>query len=749
MTVLAAAVLLWSGTASAAAPVEEPSTSVLRGRVLDAQTGEAIAKATVTLPALKMETSTDAAGHFSFAAVPPGDVELLVTTIGYGLGRKTVRVSATETEVEIRVGQEALKRAEELVVEAPPFDPVDVAAPAAHNLRGVELRNLGGVITDDPLRSVQSLPGVATGDDFYANFATRGSGFSAVGFYLDGVLMNAPFHTIRDSNEAYSLTILNGDVVESLSLLGGGAPARYGDRTGAVLDVQTREGNREEFSGRASLGATGIYSTLEGPLGAGQKASWLVSARKSYLDYVLDRIDVEAGTVIGYYDVTGRLALHPTPTQTVGLTFLHGRSKWREGDQSDPNLAESARAGTDVGVLQWRHDSPAWRLGLQAFATHETGRNVEGPVETFQATTDQWGFRAEGSRGLGAHRVEGGLLLRHLGEQAVSRDSDFARRTIVLQDYDAGAAQWGGYVQDTWAPGSGRLSLTAGGRFDSFAETGETRVLPRASVQVALARRTRIMAAFGDHAQFPSFGALYGQYGNPDLEAERSRHVTFALEQGLGERTRVRVDVYLQEEDGLLYAQDAEWRRENGRVVVPGLHAPLRNALTGDSWGIETLLQRRSANGLSGWIAYSYGQARRRDEAAGLEFDSDFDQRHTVTLYTSYRLNETLNLSAKFRYGSGFPLAGFYRGQVPAPVTLAEERNTLRPDAYGRLDVRANKAWLFRGWKLTLFGEVINVFDRENARYDVDGIALPGGRVFVSRDTLFPLIPAVGVVVDF
>src|SRR4029079_16903314 len=103
--------------------------------------------------------------------------------------------------------------------------------PAAHNLRGVELRNLGGVITDDPLRSVQSLPGVATGDDFYASFAPRASGFSSVGFYLDGVLMAAPFHTIRDSNDAYSLTILNGDVVESVSLISGSAPARYRDPT--------------------------------------------------------------------------------------------------------------------------------------------------------------------------------------------------------------------------------------------------------------------------------------------------------------------------------------------------------------------------------------------------------------------------------------------------------------------------------------------------------------------------------------
>lgn len=744
---LVPAALLLAGAASAAA--EDGSTAPLRGRVLDAQTGEAIAKAAVTLPALQMSTSTDASGLFSFAAVPKGDVELLVTTIGYGLGRQVVRVSAPDAEVEIRVGQEALKRSEDVLVETPPFDPLAVDAPAAHSLRGVELRNLGGVVTDDPLRSVQSLPGVATGDDFYASFAARGSGFSSVGFYLDGVLMAAPFHTIRDANDAYSLTILNGDVVDSVSLLGGGAPARYGDRTGAVLDVHTREGSREEFSGRASLGATGVYSTLEGPLGARKQGSWLVSARKSYLDYVLDRLDVESGTVIGYFDVTGRLALHPSPTQTIGLTLLHGRSKWRQGDQNDPNEAESARAGSDVGVLQWRHDSPAWRLGLQAFATHETGRNLEGPVETFRSATDQWGFRADAARGLGAHRIEGGLLLRHVGDQAVRRDTDGTRATIVLQDYDAGAAQTGAYVQDTWAPTNGRVSVTVGGRLDSFGETGETRVLPRASAQATLAHRTRLLAAFGDYAQFPSFEALHGQYGNPELDAERSRHFTVALEQGLGERTRVRVDAYHQEEDGLLYALDSEWRRVDGRVVVPALHAPLHNALTGHSRGIEVLLQRRSANGLSGWIAYTYGEAHRREETDGLEFDSDFDQRHTFTLYTSYRLSETLNLSAKFRYGSGFPVAGFYTGQVPAPVTLAQERNTLRPDAYGRLDLRANKAWLFRGWKLTLFGEVINVFDHDNVRYDVNRIALPAGRVFLSGETLFPLLPAVGVVVDF
>src|SRR5262249_28236589 len=182
----------------------------------------------------------------------------------------------------------------------------------------------------------------------------------------------------------------------------------------------------------------------------------------------------------------------------------------------------------------------------------------------------------------------------------------------------------------------------------------------------------------------------------------------------------------------------SEWRLEGDEVVIPRVGAPLLNALTGWSRGFDVLVQRRSANGVSGWIAYSYGQARRHDAQEGLEFDADFDQRHTVTAYASARLSETLNLSVKYRYGSGFPLPGFIQVGAGGATFLSEQRNEYRPDAYGRLDLRANKAWLFRGWKLTLFGEVLNVLGRENARYFFDRIEFRTARVFVSSDGLFP-----------
>ena len=302
-------------------PADDPPADV-KGRVVDAQTGEPIAKAVVTVRERQSETVTDASGRFRLADLPAGSVELVVTTVGYGLAQRTLAVGGPE--VEIRLTQEALRRAEEVAVSTSAFDPADLAAPAAQVLAGTELRNLGNVLVDDPLRSVQSLPGVTASDEFEATFAVRGSGFETVGLYIDGVLMSAPFHTIRDVNDGYSLTLVNGDVVDSITLLAGSAPARYGERTGSVLGLKLREGSREEFFGRASLGATGVYATLEGPLGGAKKTSWLLSARKSYLDYVLDRLET-SGFVLGYYDVTARLAHHPSASQTLALGLLHGR----------------------------------------------------------------------------------------------------------------------------------------------------------------------------------------------------------------------------------------------------------------------------------------------------------------------------------------------------------------------------------------------------------------------------------------
>jgi TonB dependent receptor/CarboxypepD_reg-like domain/TonB-dependent Receptor Plug Domain len=724
----------------------------VRGRVVDARTGEPLAKALVSIRRLEIESVTDAKGLFVLENVPAGAAEISVTTVDYGVEKKAIVVGPDLGDVEIHIGQESLRRFEKVTVTTAPFEPEDGAAPTAHTLGGTELKNLANVLVDDPLRSVQSLPGIAANDDFGATFAARGLGFANVGLYVDGVLLNAPFHTIRDVNDGFSLTLLNGDVVDSMSVVTGGAPAKYGDRTGSVLDVKTRDGSGEDFVGRASLGATGVYATLEGPIGAAKKTSWLVSARKSYLDYVLARLDEES-LVLGYYDAAAKLTHRASSAHVFSLGFLHGRSSWRSTEADlQPQDGHTADAGTDLATLQWRFlPSPRGWLHSVAFASRESGRNrTLDSTDTFRSVSTQWGLRLDAARVFGRHRLEAGLLVRSLSEEAVARE--FVSRAgswVTTEDYDARSAEGGVFVQDTWTGLGDRLTLTLGGRLERFEETSETRVLPRASLAWGVSGKTRLLAAFGSYSQFPAFGQLYGRHGNPELDAERATQALVAVEHNLGASTRVRVEAYDQRMTGIAFNPATDWRVEDDRIVAPRPGAPLENALSGPSRGLEVLVQRRSANGLSGWVAYSFGHARVHEDGGGLELDTDFDQRHTLTVFGSYRVSHTLNLSTKYRYGSGFPFPGFYEARSDG-VYLSSERNLYRPESYSRWDIRANKAFVFTGWKLTVYGEVINVLNRTHTRYtDLDGIDGRTRRVFFETDTLFPLLPSVGVVVEF
>jgi hypothetical protein len=726
------------------APAAAASAVTLSGHVVDARSGEPIGKARVSIPQYNVEAVSDDAGRFSIEDLPTAMVELYVSTVGYGLHRQSLLPGALAGPVVVRLGQEAIQRAEEVTVAAAPFEHTEVGAVSEHRLDNSELKNLASVVADDALRSVQSLPGVTTGDDFHATFAVRGSGFASMGFYIDGVLTGAPFHTIRDIDDGFSLTILNGDLVDSATLLSSAPPAAFGDRTGAVLDVRTREPGRERRVTRASLGATGLAVTTEGPIG--RRASGLLSARKSYLDYIVRRLDERPSFVLGWYDVQMKLAFEPFRAHQLTLLAIHGDAAYeRNEDEPTRNGLATADSGTQIVNGAWRW-LPSARASLltRLYLDRETGRRRNRGNELLgERRSRHVGARSDLAVDLGGHHVSAGVFARRLAEANHERDFDDMPRTVL--DYSSVAAQPSAYVQDEWRLHR-RLTVTLGGRVEHLSATGETLWLPRAQAALAVTPSTSLELAWGDHGQFPSADALFGTEGNRDLGAARSRHAVAALEQRVG-KMRLRVEGYIEDQDRFWFAPGAEFRRGASGVVLPQ-PSRLRNALHGFSRGLEVVVQRRSANGLSGWISYAWAETRL--EGGGVPaFVSDFDQPHTVSAYGSWRLSSAWNVSAKYRYGRGTPIVGFYERRGEA-FFLSARRNEARIEPYSRLDLRANRAFFFRRWTMTLYGEVMNVLDRKHRRYTgLDGIDLDTGRVWLDSDSMLPIVPAVGVAVVF
>src|SRR5262249_60731591 len=109
---------------------------------------------------------------------------------------------------------------------------------------------------------VQVLPGVAAGDDFKSEFAVRGSGFDRTAITFDGVPTDFLLHAVRQVEDGGSVAMMNGDILDSVTLLSGSYPQRYGNRLGAELDFRVGEGSRDRAQTRLNVGAT------DAPLGA-------------------------------------------------------------------------------------------------------------------------------------------------------------------------------------------------------------------------------------------------------------------------------------------------------------------------------------------------------------------------------------------------------------------------------------------------------------------------------------------------
>jgi hypothetical protein len=727
----------------------------VRGVVVDARGGEPMARVQVQLAGTARRTHTAGDGSFRIEDVPAGDHVLHVSTVGYRLLREPFPLAPGETkEFEIVLTPETLRRSESVEVRAGPFEPVREDSPSELTLEAGEAKNLASVLADDPLRAVQALPGVASNDDFNSRFAVRGAGYHRVGIYVDDVLVHTPFHTVVEETPTGSLTIFSGDTAAGLSLHPGAFPARYADRTAGAVDIRSRDGSRRSPSVRATASMSNAGAVAEGPLG--RRGAWLASVRKSYLQYIIRRTSNDDTLAFGFTDGQGRLAYDLTSRHQVWLSLTEGFSdldRTHARDRLGVNSPMLADYHVSLAGAGWRYapreklvfeNRLAWMRERYDNVNRESmdlARGYYGEWVWNSNATWAWNERASLEFGSSVRRIrDDGFWNRYeLTPAAVRR----------IDEYAGHGLRTGAFAEQAWQTWNGRLRLAGGLRWDWFEVNGVASVSPHAAVSVEPRPGTQLRLGWGQYVQHPDLRWMFMRIGSPSLLPERAHHAVASVEQRLNRETRLRAEFYDRADRDLLFRPFAEPRLIGGKVFAPPEGAPVRNSVRGYARGFEVFIQRRSANRLSGWLSYGYGRTGLRDGEAAIRFPSDTDQRHSVNLYGAWRLRPTVNLSGRYVYGSGFPIPGFFR-QAAAAYYLAETRNALRVDDYHRLDLRLNKAWAFRDWKLTLYAEVINVLNQTNYRFDeLSRFRKSDGRAYLRFDRMFPIIPSAGVAFEF
>ena len=747
-----------------AALVLSLATGTIRGTIVEARTQQPLAAVLVRVQETGQQAIPDAEGHFEIDGVPAGSHTLLVSVVGYGLTRRAVDVTDDETvEVTLAVSEGASTYVESVVVSAPVFREAEAGVNGQAVLGSRDLLALRGVIADDPFRAVQALPEVANGDDFSAEFAVRGLGPEHTGIAIDGVDTPLLFHTVRGVNDTGSLALINTDVLESATLLAGSYPQRANPHLGARLDFTTRDGARDRLRARTMLGVTAVTGVVEGPLGSSSgttaggsrtaRGSWLVALRRSYLDWLLRQIDSDIDGAFGFTDGQATAAWDLTPSQSLRATVIAGRSTWTENDPNPgPDTLDHAHNRSVIANLQWRlAASPRLVLHQQAYLVDAAYRNTVIDGGTRQEGGDRdLTWRGSALITLDQTRsLEAGGQAQWLHGWRTGRAFSAFALPVATDARDS----WGGtgaWLNYRWAA-TPSISLSPGIRADWSGLTHDSAVSPYVLGEWQAAPKWRLRGGIGRQHQFATLDQKFGgsEAAREDLDPERAWSADAGVAWQPGLVWQIRVDgYYRRESDRLRFERigvSAE-RRPDHPAWQPVLDELTRRQRI---WwrdhprtaaGQRTFrmdLVRRGAHQLA-------GHAHRAEQ-----FVSDYDQAQTLNVYAIYLTARQISLSARYRYGSNFPLAGYYNPVSDQVWTLAEQRNQARLPAYRRLDLRADWAFTYRRSRLTLFTEIVNTTARGNYGPDAPTIRLPGGVVTGLTQSLFPFLPSAGVLIEF
>jgi len=728
----------------------------LAGAVIDGRTGAPLEKVLVVVEDTGQSAQTGADGRFAIPGVVAGPHHLYVSVVGYALLRREVTIGPdpSSRDVLLRLSEGTTAYSETVTVTPDAFRATTDAVPSSAILGSADLMNLRGVLADDPLRAVQVLPGVATGDDLRSEFTVRGSDFRHITFTLDGFATPYLLHTVRgveDRGPTGSVAMINSDVIDEVTLLNGGYPQRYSGHTGSEVDFRLRDGSRERRTLHVAVSGTNAGAVAEGPIGGARRGSWLVSARQSYLDLIVHRI-TDSSASFGFTDAQGRVAYDLSPRHRVDLTVLAGRSRF----ENDPIARDidDLHAGLNasvVGVAGWRFTTPRLVLSQRLLAADNRFHNENSDgVELDKGRDRQFAWRGDVTAPLKSSLEIGG------GGEVERRDDSRVRRRLApnrvdlvqLDDYSGDALLAGAYVSARWKPHPS-ITIAPGVRADRWTLTEQSTTSPWIQTEWRPSRGPTVRASAGRYQQFADFENVLGVSGGVDLQPERAGQYDLGLEQRIGHGLRVTATLYDREEHEMLRRPGLETRLVGTRVVRGSAAARYDNRLEGFARGVELMLQRTtSGRGVSGWLSYAYGRNRYHDVVNGESFWGDFDQRHTLNAWASYRHSDRASFVGKLRMGSNFPIPGYY-AESDGAYRITDVRNTTRLPLYSRLDLRANRTFNWSRRRLTLFAEVINVLNRDNLRFGPPRVSVITGQTTRPFDTMIPIVPSVGVLIEF
>ncbi len=700
-------------------------------------------------------TRSSESGAFRIGELRPGAYRLEVTVPG----QKTMLSS----DVEVRAGLETRVEitlpkldaaAQTVTVTEPAFIEPEEIKTSGYLVQSREIYQSAGAL-QDVSRYVQSLPGVAIGaDDFRNDIIVRGGSPLENLFIVDNIEVPSINTFANFGSAGGTVGILDAGLIQDVNFFTGGYPAPFINRTSSVLQVTQREGNREEFQGRLTLGFAGIGTILEGPIRK-SRGSWVVSARRSFLD--LFTHDLGFGGVPKTYTFNGKALYDLTPRDRIWVASLAavdnirlGATQGSANDQEVSNFDIRYSGWRNATGFNWQRLFGSRGVGLLG-VTYSTAvvddgikdllrngipppsENVDALIANSPVVFSENSREGEGTvkYDLTAYLPVAGKLqvgssfkffqIRYRTDSPYGVDSPYSLQrdlnSFSLQRRFT-ANQTVGYFQATQNYGR-RLNVTWGARIDNYKYLNAIRFSPRAGISYALTEKLSWRASYGSYYQQPNFLFLAAFPQNRASVPFRADHYVTGFSYVASSSLRFSFEVYRKNyKDYPVATQFPTLSLANlgDTFNVRDILFPLTSAGRGRAQGLELFVEKKFTDKWYGQANLAFSSAKQAG-LDGVERAATFNYPRIFNLTGGYRLNAKWEFAARASYLAGRPYTPF-----DLTASLAQGRgifdltqvNAVRLPDYIRIDFRADRVFLFHGKPLRVFVGAQNLINRQN-----------------------------------
>ena len=717
----------------------------VRGKVIDRASRQPVVGAFVSVAtADSLRAATDTAGVFRLENMPPGIFSFRVTAAGY-VPQETPDyvVSAATAEVYVELVED-VKSLRTLTVRPKSYGKT-AEAPVSVQVIGLREIEKSPGANRDISRIVRGYPGVSFSPVGYRNdLIVRGGGPSENRFYMDGIEIPNINHFATQGATGGPVSIVNADLVREIKFYTGSFPADRGGALSSVLDFRLREGHSERQTFKATLGAS--EAALSGSGHIGEKTTYLFSLRQSYLQLLFKMIGLPF--LPNYIDGQLKVKTRLTPHDELTVMALAGVDRMElntdlEGEDEGTDYILSylpkIEQETFTAGLVYRHYAGRHVQTVVLSHNYLNGRNLkyrnnddsseDNLMMRLRSTEQKTTLRAEN-----LSTLPGGWMLKGSAELNYMDYADRERRLLASGGWAAyrthlGLVAYGASFSAAYTAAEERWSASVGLRADGNNYSSRMsrpweQLSPRASFRYVFSPHWSAAASAGWYHQLPPYTALgykdqTGTLANKGLRYMGVAQGALGCEWRAGEHWAVSVEGFYKHYHRvpLALADSVPLTCKGTDYGVTGNEALVPTA-QGRAYGVETLVRWTLPERLNLTGAFTWYRSEYRRERHAAYVPSAWDNRFILNLSGTYDFPRRWSMGLRLSCIGGQPYTPYdeegssfvlYWNANGKSAYDYSRYNAERLPGYAQLDVRVDKEFYFKRWRLGLYVDLQNV----------------------------------------